>query len=169
MFQRGSKSVSAQVATAVTEGLKNSYGGNAVVIVKDGLVLAVKLDPTPQPTYTYGVDQVRNYGPADTLANTLDDVIRHVTGTPKPEVEEDTDEVRYRPVEDDAPSTPSIRSHGADLAAQADVLAAIRDQVSIWTADTGSQGVVSHAGLEAYLDGLERKCSAGVYVQRPPF
>lgn len=168
MFQRG-KSVTAGVVEGIGEALKYTTG-NTVVLVKGGTILAVRLEPTPQASYpAYGSESVRNYGPADTLANTLDDVLRHVTGTPKPEVEEDTDEVRYRPVEDDLPSVPAIRSPGADLAAQADVLAVIQDQISVWRADTGSQGVVSHSGLGAFLDALERKCSEGIYIQRPPF
>lgn len=174
MFKRGSKSITAGVAEAITEGLRYSSGGNTVVLVKGGTILGIRLEPTPQPVPTgYGDLPVTAYGPADSLAHVVGDVLRHVTGTPQPETDpestEGTDEVRYVPVDDAASDDPEpTRVLKAERRyAQRDLLTVVQEQVQVWR-DTGC-ATVSHTGLKGFLDALERKIEAGEHVQPSPF
>ncbi len=173
MFQRGKRNIRTEEEIRAASEAVRYASGNIVVFSHQGTTVGVRLDGY-QPYVPPG--EVRQYGPADQIGNALADVLKHITGTPPDVVEhddddadDDPDEVRYRPVDDPWAAARLERSRADDMAAQLDVIQAIREQLEIWRADVGSQGVVSHSGLDAFLGTLTDRINGGSYVSRSPF
>lgn len=158
MFKRGKDYWTSDQIRATGDAVRYSSAGTVVAFHHNGTPVAVKLETA----YPYGTSAETRYGPADQIGNALADILRHITGTPQPEVDTDDDPDPF----DDLRADPGIRA--ARLEGQRDALGYLKERLESYQEDR-TDDVISFAGLNALLDGTVRLVEDGQYVQRSPF